>query len=262
MTALTRRSGGEQLSDRDRAVLTTVGSFRLVTGGQLQRLFFAEDTDDGSGNPRIARRVLQRLTDLRLLHRLERRLGGLRAGSSSFTYALTPAGGRIIGWAVGRGQKREPSLTFARHTLAVTEVAVQLHEAHRGGLLDSLQLQAEPICWRELGGYDGALLKPDLFAIAGRGDVEHLAWVEVDLGTEHGPALVRKARLYERYFRSGREQSRLDAFPRVIWLVPDDKRQHFIERALQGAGGLTQDLHRVRLRADPVAAVITDKNNM
>jgi hypothetical protein len=249
-----RRSGGEQLSARDVAVLGAVGSFRLVSGGQLQRLFFAGD-DYGSDNPRIARRTLQRLTDLRLLHRLERQLGGVRAGSSSFTYALSPAGGRAIRLNIGRGRQAEPSLTFVRHTLAVAEVVVRLHEDRRAGRLDSLDIQTEPQCWRNLQGYDGSVLKPDLFVAAGVADVEHLAWVEVDLGSEHGPALVRKAQLYERYFRSGREQQRLGAFPRVVWLVPDDKRQQFVERTLRRASGLTGGLHRVRSLGDPVTAL-------
>lgn len=69
-----------ELSVRDRAVITTVDNLRLVTGGQLQRLFFA-DASAGSTNARVARRCLQRLTDLGLLVRPARRVGGLRAGS-------------------------------------------------------------------------------------------------------------------------------------------------------------------------------------
>lgn len=261
MTSASSRLSGEQLSARDQAVLGTVGTFRLMTAGQLQRLFFADGTT-GSANPRVARRCLQRLADAGLLHRLERRLGGLRAGSASFTYALSPAGSRAIGVSSNRGQRREPSLPFVRHTLAVAEVAVQLQEARRAGRIDSLELQAEPRCWRDLGGFDGPRLKPDLLVLAGHGEVEHLAWLEVDLSSEHGPALLRKAKLYERYFRSGREQQRLGgAFPRVVWLVPDDKRRHFIERTLARAGGLTKGLHRVRLLADPVAALLTPEQD-
>ncbi len=220
MTSLARRSsaGPYSLSERDQAVLRTVGTLRLITGGQLQRLFFA-DGGQGSANPRVARRALQRLTSLGLLQRLERRVGGIQAGSSSYLYALTPRGGRAVELPVGRGRQREPSLTFVSHTLAAGETCVGLHEARRLGRLDSLRVEVEPQCWRSLDGLDGARLKPDLFVLAAAGDSEHLAFVEVDQGTEHGPAIRRKAALYERYFRSGREQARLGAFPRVLWLV-------------------------------------------
>lgn len=255
MTSSNRLRGGEQLSPRDLAVLQTAGALRLVTGGQLQRLFFT-DPNDGSTSPRIARRTLQRLTDLRMLRRLARRVGGLRAGSSSFTYALTPAGGRAIGHPVSRGRSPEPSLTFVRHTLAVGEVATVLYEAKRRGRLEALKLQTEPTCWRDLGGYDRSVLKPDLFVEAATSETDYLAWIEVDLGTEHGPALVRKARLYERYFRSGREQQRTGLFPRVLWLAEDHRRQQAIRQALHRASGLTADLHRVGRLDDIVGWLI------
>jgi len=260
MKAASRLTGGggsgnaEQLSPRDWAVLLMVGHLRLLTGGQLQRLFFA-GTEHGSANPRIARRTLQRLVDAGLLHRLERRQGGLHAGSSSFTYGLTPKGGRAVSQGVGRGLAREPGLAFVRHTLAISEVVVQLHEAKRGGRLDGLELQPEPRSWRDLGGFEGVKLKPDLFVLVGTGDIEHLAFLEIDLGSEHGPTLQRKAKVYERYFRSGREQQRLGVFPRVVWLVPDDQRREYVERALARARDVTHGLHRVRLLSDPVVAL-------
>lgn len=258
MTSDHRRSGGEQLSDRDRAILGVAGSFRLISAGQLQRLFFTETQSSAATAARLTRRSLQRLTALNLLLRMERRLGGVRAGSSSWTYALSPAGGRVIAAPIGRGRTREPSLTFARHTLAVAEVAVALHEAKRAGRLDSLRIETEPACWRSLDGYDDARLKPDLFVLAGVGDLEQLAWIEVDLGSESGPALMRKAGTYERYYRSGREQAKLGAFPRVLWLAHSAPRRSFMERVLvQGPGSqLTRELHRVRLLSDPIGALL------
>lgn len=255
MTSDYRQSGGEQLSDRDRAILGMAGAFRLVSGGQLQRLFFAEHDSPATAS-RLTRRSLQRLTALGLLLRLERRLGGVRAGSSAWTYALSTAGGRAIGESIGRGRGREPSLTFVRHTMAVAEVAVVLHEAKREQRLDSLQIETEPACWRMLDGYDDARLRPDLLVLAGIGNVEQLAWCEIDLGSESGTALLRKADAYERYYRSGREQSRLGAFPRVLWLADGAARRQFIERTLNRAAGATPGLHRVRLLADPLAALL------
>lgn len=251
-------SRGQQLElgDRDRALLMAVGSLRFMTGGQLQGLFFNPDSGYGSDNPRIARRTLQRLTDHGLLLRLERRVGGVRAGSSSYLYALSPRGGRLIGLPVGRGRRREPSLTFVRHTLAIADVAVQLQLARQAGQLEALQLQLEPACWRDLGGMDGVWLKPDLFVLAATSEHEHLAFVEVDNGSEHGPALLRKAWLYERYFRSGREQARHGTFPRVLWLAPDAARVQRLSSVLQEDRRLTGALHRVGLQAEPLAELL------
>ena len=83
--------GGPNLGPRDRQLLLAAARLRLVTGGQLQRLIFA-GPDASSQNARIARRCLERLTTQRLLQRLDRRVGGLRAGRNSYGYAVTPAG--------------------------------------------------------------------------------------------------------------------------------------------------------------------------
>lgn len=77
------------LSERDRAILTTVGQVRLASGEQLRRLHFP------GRDPRAARFVLARLTHLGLLTRLDRRLGGTRAGSDGYLYQLDAAGQRL-----------------------------------------------------------------------------------------------------------------------------------------------------------------------
>lgn len=256
-----RRRGELELSDRDRAILVTLSSLRLMTGRQLQRVFFA-DTDglSGSAHPRIARRSLQRLTETGLLQRLDRRVGGLRAGSSSYVYALSAAGGRTVAQYIGRGRRREPSLSFVSHTLAVSEACVQLHEAKRAGQLSALRLQAEPECWRRLQGLDGGTLKPDVFVVAAVGEVEHLAFVEIDNGTEHGPTILRKAEVYERHYQSGVEQARLGVFPYVLWLANEPQRAARIRSVLHSHRRLTRALHRVGLQADVVAALLINSN--
>lgn len=247
--------GGLDLSDRDRAILVTLASLRLMTGRQLQRVFFAGDITS-STNPRVARRALQRLTDAGCVQRLDRRVGGLRAGSSSYVYALTQKGGRGIAEEIGRGRKREPGLTFVAHTLAISEACVRLHEAQRAGQLASLRLQTEPQAWRRLQGPEGGQLKPDLFVVAAVGEVEHLAFVEIDNGTEHGPALLRKAEIYERHYRSGQEQASLGAYPYVLWLANRPARVERIARVLASSRRLTQALHKVGLQTDVVSVLI------
>ena len=83
MTAVPRLSAAgmerlrQQLGPRDWAVLHDVARCRLMTGRQLQLLHFG----DGETAARAARRLLARLTRHGLLARLDRQIGGLRAGS-------------------------------------------------------------------------------------------------------------------------------------------------------------------------------------
>src|ERR1700682_4418500 len=75
---------------------------------------------------RTARRVLERRVDDRLLVRLDRRVGVVRAGSASFVYGLGPVGQRVLGFGGPRRRFREPTSTFVVHTLAITELVVEL----------------------------------------------------------------------------------------------------------------------------------------
>jgi hypothetical protein len=133
----------------------------------------------------------------------------------------------------------EPSSFFAEHTLAVTDAFVRLIEAERSHHLDLLTAEAEPECWRPFSSNTGGplVLKPDLFVALGVGDYEHRWFVEVDRGTEHGPAIRRKAETYLAYLGSGIEQGRHDVFPRVIWSAPDERRAAAIAHALEGVSG-------------------------
>jgi hypothetical protein len=146
-------------------------------------------------------------------------------------YAVTPAGAAAVGWQVGRGRLREPSLAFLTHQLGVAEVFVRLHEAwHSGAFLD-LTVQTEPDCWRPLDDGTGSILKPDLYVLTGQADHERLAFVEIDNGTEHAAALGRKAALYAAHYASGREQEAEGVFPEVLWLAPDAARVAQLEAA-------------------------------
>src|SRR5438105_7465196 len=123
----------ERLSERDLDVIRSVADHRFLTARQVEALHFAGHATQLAG-ARVCRRVLARLTDERLLARLQRRVGGVRAGSASFVYALGPVGGRLI-----EGQRRrliEPSTTFLTHTLAVAQAHVEIAEAARQGQLE------------------------------------------------------------------------------------------------------------------------------
>src|SRR5437588_12844028 len=139
----------ERLSERDLDVIRSVAEHRFLTTRQVEALHFADHVSQLAG-ARVCRRVLARLTDERLLARLERRVGGVRAGSASYVYALGPVGGRLID-----GQRRritEPSPTFLMHTLAVAQTHVELVQASRRAQLELLSVDVEPRCWRHYTG--------------------------------------------------------------------------------------------------------------
>ncbi len=74
---------------------------------------------------------------------------------------------------------------------------MRLVEAERAGAVEGLCVTPEPGCWRQVPGAIGSTsLRPDLHVVLSEGDCEHHAFVEVDLGSEHGPALQRKCLSY------------------------------------------------------------------
>lgn len=224
-----------QLPPRDLTILRDVAALRLATALHLQRLRFAQD-----GSPltqaRRARRSLARLHNDGLLARLDRRIGGARAGSASYIYRLTPHARRLLGLPGPHGGRptHQPPPQHVDHTLATTELAVTLHETHHTGALELLRFDAEPACWRTYTGPGGERLdiRPDAFTIIANGRWEHLWFIEVDLGTEHLATLQRKAHAYRHYATTGIEQTRWGVFPRVAYLTPDPARRTAIHDAL------------------------------
>lgn len=223
-----------RLTPTEQAVIETLDRTRLATATQLERLHFV-----GVGAPqtrsRRARRTLARLVSLRVLARLDRRIGGVRAGSAGFVYALDTAGQRLAsacGPAGGARLRRPwtPGAPFVAHTLAVTELYVRLRFHERTSDLQLLAFDAEPLCWRGFTGLGGSRswLKPDAFVRVALGDYEHFAFVEVDRSTQSAPALARKLAVYRRYAASGREQHRCGLFPQVVVLTPTEQRKSVV----------------------------------
>lgn len=249
----------ERLTDRDRLILEHVGQLRLLCARQIQVLVFP---DDGHASPataaRCCRRVLERLTRERLLSRLERRVGGARFGSASYVYALGPVGQRVLDADGPRRRLTEPSARFVAHTLSVAEFFVQLHLHVRAQGWQLLSWQSEPACWREVTTLGGrVVLRPDLFVVLGVGEYELRWFVEIDLGSEHLPTLLRKCRLYHSYYKSGREQHRYRVFPRVLWVMPNQSRAERLRATVDADRRLTAELFRIAL-TDAAPAVIGD----
>jgi hypothetical protein len=217
-----------KLTDLDRSVLETLSIVRIATGAQLRQLHWA-DTDTGR---RMARHHLAKLTDLRLLARLDRRIGGVRAGSDGYTYALDVAGLRVVSEsqdASNAPRTRRPTTPgdrYLAHALAITDAYVTLHDLTTSTELDLLVFEAEPASWRSYPGPAGQPLtiKPDAFVLLADTFWEHRWFLEIDRATEHRPTILRKAKEYLTYWQSGSEQRIHDLFPKVLWIVPTERR--------------------------------------
>jgi Replication-relaxation len=220
-----------ELTPREKAVVESLDRLRLASVKQLERLHFTAESE--RANARQARRTLQRLSELRVVHLLDRRVGGVRAGSRGSVYALDVAGQRLASACGPAGgiRIRRPwtqGSAFLAHQLAITELYVRLVQVARTGRVDLLDFEAEPLSWRTFTGLGGAqtVLKPDAFLRVGLGDFEDAYFIEVDRATHSGPSVARKLSLYRRYRQTGREQRRWSGvFPKVLVLVPSEARR-------------------------------------
>lgn len=251
MTALRVHALELHLTDRDILILEDLERFRLLTTRQLQRLHLpAKPLGEHatiSAATRGTTRILTRLEGLGTITRLERRIGGVKHGSAVTIWHLAGAGERYLRARRGDPARRryaEPGPVFLTHTIAVADVAVTLREQARTGRFELLELQPEPGNWRTFNAATGEppTLKPDLFAVAADATTETHSFVEVDLDTEHLPAVLRKCRTYQRYFQSGLEQAARGLFPAVVWLVPTVKRARDIQLAINATRDLEPGL--------------------
>jgi Replication-relaxation len=245
----------ERLSERDQAILRQVGELRLMSARQIQAVHFpAGDHDSEQAATRARQRVLTRLIRERLLTRLERRIGGVRAGSAGLVLALGPVGQRVLALDGGRRRSYEPTSRFVDHTLATTQLVVDVTLAARQGVLELLDYQAEPRSWREFADMSGRrVLRPDAFLALGVGAYELRWFIEVDRSTESLPTVLRKCHLYGAYYQSGIEQAnRGGVFPRVCWMTPDTPRAERLRQAIAHDRSLPERLFVVTTAATAV----------
>lgn len=233
--ATTHAPWRQQLSVRDQAIVADVGRFRVLSGDQLRRLHFpVEPGGSLAGAVRRSQRVLKRLVGLGVLVALERRVGGVRAGSAGYCYVLGYRGQRLVYPSKRARSEHTLGERFVYHAVDVAEVYVRLMDITReptGDLVELLSLETEPDCWRDYLLPSGSvqILKPDLFVAIGAGDHEHRWFVEVDRATESLSRVEHKCRLYLAYLRTGQEQATHGVFPKVLWTVPTDKRRRQLE---------------------------------
>ncbi len=223
-----------RLSERDLQIMALVGRFRVLSGAQLQRLFWPEGSSQTRA--RLTRHGLARLSRLGVLAPLARTVGGVRAGSAGRCYALGLAGQRLLG--TGTRQPRNPYTPGERylaHALAVSELYVELVQAQRRGVAEIIAFDPEPVCWRPYTGpwASRLVLKPDAYLKLGVGEYAHSWLIERDMATESLATIERKAQRHLDYYRSGQEQRTKRVAARVAWIAPDEQRARAIGAALE-----------------------------
>lgn len=223
-----------RLGEKDKEALSVIQQHRYLMTGQVQRLAFTDATTPTAAL-RATSRCLKKLKELGLADNLSRRIGGVRAGSSSLVWYLSHAGERLLRlYDQKKATNRrffEPSPYFLAHTLAVAEVSIQLIELCRRHKMELLSLQSEPECWRSYSERGICLsLKPDLYAATVSGEYEDRWFLEIDLDTESPAKVIDKCKRYHQYYRSGLEQKESGVFPLTVWIVPGTARkQHLLE---------------------------------
>lgn len=251
----------DRLTDRDLRILDDLERFRLLSTDHIRRLQFVDGHATQTAATRGTVRVLGRLEAGGYIARLSRRVGGPLRGSSATVWQLSATGERVLRARRGDATRRryeEPSPHFTKHTLAISELGVRVIERCRRGDVTLLKLHPEPASWRSFVNALGALtwVRPDLFvATADDADESHV-WIEVDLGTEHMPTILRKCTVYERYFRTGIEQTERGVFPLVVWVVPTAHRAERIRVAITSERTLTDALFTVTTSEDVMEVLV------
>jgi hypothetical protein len=245
----------DRLTPRDLRILDDIERFRLLNTDQVRRLQFGEGHATTLAATRGAVRVLGRLEQGGFIARLARRVGGPLRGSTATIWQLSASGERLQRARRGDGTRRryqEPSPHFTRHTLAISELGVRLVERARHPDVALLDLAPEPASWRSFTNALGTVtwVRPDLLVVTADEATETHAWVEVDLGTEHLPTVLRKCDVYARYYRTGIEQAARGVFPLVVWVVPTERRAASVRQAIASERSLDAALFAVSTSDD------------
>jgi hypothetical protein len=134
---------------------------------------------------------------------LPRRVGGVRAGSSGLVFAPGHVGQRLLQQPAAGSQRVRrayaPGERYLAHTLALSQLYVDLIRATRWELAELLAFDPEPACWQHYSSPYGArfTLKPDAYLRLGVGDYELSWFIETDMASETSATIAGKARRYE-----------------------------------------------------------------
>lgn len=252
-----------RLSDRELNAVSVLSEMRFLSTSQLERWVFGGATQ--LARARAARRSIAKLAELGILRHLERRIGGVRAGSAGHINLLTALGLRLAavhGWITAEQARRtrEPGGQFVRHYLAVAEAHLRVVEAQERGELQVLVRQAEPAAWREFTGPRDirTTLKPDaFFALSSKPWSTHW-FVEVNRATISGATLDRRLSTYIDFWHSGQEATARGVSLKVLWLAPETRRLDQLQSAFRRAPTEARGLFTAAIFDDLVTTLTTE----
>ena len=237
-----------RLTNRDRAIIDTLGRHRVLTLNQLSWLFFT--------STRAARDRINCLRDLDVLTRFR---ACQRPGSQAYRYTLGATGAYLHAAATGQPAPRPAALTrrltelatntHLAHLLGVNDFAARLHHAarHRGDWTVT-----EWLSEAEAGKRIGGSLRPDAgFTIhttvqATSGEVA--LWYEYDTGTETLTTLAAK---FDRYARVPGPARRSV----LVELTAPGRETNLHQQLTEGHTGLAVATTTTAAAADPTKAV-------
>ena len=230
--------GGKPMTNQHFEILQFLADARLATSSQLARLFFAESPTHRS-QIRRSNLATKQLKEAGFIYHQPRKIGGWTKGSSSYIWSLT-----YKGWKKLKEVNSSISLRFrnrvdfsqnhVEHTLAITEIFVELKELERLGKIKLEEFHYEPKSWRyysDIGG-SSLVLKPDAFAKIIVGEYEDFYFFELDRSSESLTRIANTCKKYIQYYNTGIEQRVNDIFPFVLWIVPDERRKENISNAI------------------------------
>lgn len=226
-------------------MLARVAEHRYLSTHQVQAFAFTGHASADSA-ARTARYALRRLGEAHVLRALARPVGGVRGGSAARVWQLAPAGARLLRDDGPIYRTHEPSERFLRHCLAVADAHLALRALVGTDDVSDVEVAVEPESWQRFAGTGGEprWLQPDLATTIRTPDYEDRWFIEVDLGTESLPTLLRKCGHYEAYRRAGHEQDAHGSFPLVLWLFTVAERAERLRYAVARATRLTPPLYR------------------
>lgn len=138
----------DQLDHIDHRLLSLLRTHRYATTRQLSDISrLATAYASARSALRQTTRRLNRHRHLGLVDHLERRIGGVRAGSTGYIWHLREPGHRLVApERTTRHRTTEPSHAFLAHTLVITEARLVIERAAHdtGGHLSLLR--TEPDC--------------------------------------------------------------------------------------------------------------------
>lgn len=227
------------VTPRDTLIIQTVARFKMLNSAIIRELVFPDLLSNTSCD-----RALLRLVQRKYIARVERRLiGGNGAGSGQYIYRLGTLGRKLV---------QSPN-TFGRmadihHTLEIAETFAKVKRLERGGSIEVLSYETEPESWAQIGG---VVLRPDLqleIGVIHRRQQLSL-FVEIDLATERKKQLTEKIESYASAWL-GADKTKLDVFPVVVFLVPDDARLRELNNIIASQVESVRDLFLVSKSED------------